>query len=124
MEQQMKKRRLHATPGIVLPHEAEAAGPYGANSGVGSGTRSFSTRVRDEPVLREETCCARAYLDFFLAERNLLNKFQTRCLVRLRVAFICLFQDRLIFSATALIRDDSKRFHPLPKCTSSSFVFV
>jgi hypothetical protein len=120
----MKEQRLHAMPGIVLPREAEAVGPSGANSGVGSGTKSSSTRVRDDPLLRDETCCARAYLDFFLAERNLLNKFQTRCLVRLWVAFICLFQDRLILSATALIRDGSKRFHLLPECTSSSFVFV
>jgi hypothetical protein len=55
--------------------------------------------------------CARAYLNFFLAEGDLPDKLQTRCLVGLRVAFICLFQDRLILSATALIRDSSKRFH-------------
>jgi hypothetical protein len=50
MEQRMKEQRLHAMPGIGLPREAEAVGPSGASSGVGSGTRSFSTRVRDDRV--------------------------------------------------------------------------
>lgn len=37
-----------------------------------------------------------AYLDFFFAQRDLLDKFRTRRLVGLWVAFIGLFQDRLI----------------------------
>lgn len=52
-----------------------------------------------------------SYLNFFLAEGDLPDKLQTRCLVGLWIAFICLFQDRLILSATAVIRDSSKRFH-------------
>jgi len=47
MEQCMRVRRLHAMPGIALPHEVEVVGPSGANSGVGSGTKSLTTRVRD-----------------------------------------------------------------------------
>ena len=48
MEQRIKARRLHAMPSIALPHEAEVVGPSGANSGVGSGTKSSATRVRDD----------------------------------------------------------------------------
>jgi hypothetical protein len=48
MEQRMKAQRLLAMPGIALPHEAEEDGPSGANSGVGSGTKSSATRVRDD----------------------------------------------------------------------------
>jgi hypothetical protein len=47
----------------------------------------------------------KAYLDFLLAKGDLLNKILTRCLVGLWVTFICLFQDHLILSTTALVRD-------------------
>ena len=50
MEQRMRAQRSHAMPGIALPHEAEVVGPSGANSGVGSGTKSLATRVRDGQV--------------------------------------------------------------------------
>jgi len=44
----MREQRLHAMPGIALPHEAEAVEPSCANSGVCSGTRSLPARVRDD----------------------------------------------------------------------------
>jgi len=47
MERRMRVQRPHAMPGIALPHEAEVVGPFGANSGDGSGTKSLATRVRD-----------------------------------------------------------------------------
>lgn len=50
MEQQRREQRLHATLGIALPHEVEVAGPFGASSDVGSGTRSLPTRVRDNQI--------------------------------------------------------------------------
>jgi hypothetical protein len=123
MVQRTREQCRHAMPGIALLHEVEVVGPFGVSSGVGSGTRSLVTRVRDDQV-NAATSCVEAYLDLLLTKSNLLNKFLTRCLVGLWVAFICLFQDYLILSATALVRDDLKRFQLLPKYTSSSFFFV
>ena len=57
----------------------------------------------------------KAYLDFLLSKGNLLNKFLTRRLIGLWVAFICLFQDRLILSTTTLVRDDLQRCHLSPE---------
>lgn len=46
----MKVQRPRAMPDIALPHEAEVVGPFGANSGDGSETKSSATRVRDGQV--------------------------------------------------------------------------
>ena len=59
MEQRMKVQGPHAMPGIALPHEAEVVGPSGANSGVGSGTKSLATRVREDRADATRRVCAR-----------------------------------------------------------------
>ena len=59
MGQRMRAQRSHAMPGIALPHEGEVVGPSGASSGVGSGTKSLATRVRNDRADATRRVCAR-----------------------------------------------------------------
>lgn len=44
------------------------------------------------------------YLDFFFSKRDLVDEFETRRLVGLWVALVCVFQNGLILSAAWIVR--------------------
>lgn len=81
-------------------------------------------RVSDHHTIHRVALYTVAYLDFLLAERDLLHEFLTRRLVGLWVALVCLFQDCLVLSTSSFVRDHRKCWQLFASCTWSSSSFV